>query len=66
LDHVLVGSFNAAPQPNPKEVAEWKYIDLEDLAADIRINPTNYTAWFLKIFDQVHDYFLAEIRKNEQ
>lgn len=66
LDHVLVGTFNEAPQPNPEEVADWKYIDLEDLAADIRINPTNYTAWFLKIFDQVHDYFLAEIRKNEQ
>jgi isopentenyl-diphosphate Delta-isomerase len=31
LDHVLVGTFNDTPQPNPEEVMDWKYIDLEEI-----------------------------------
>lgn len=31
FDHILVGKYEEAPQPNPDEVASWKWVDLEEL-----------------------------------
>lgn len=45
LDHVLFGEFEGNPVPNPDEVANWKYITLEDLKAEIEANPEQYTIW---------------------
>jgi isopentenyl-diphosphate delta-isomerase len=46
LDHVLFGHYNGAPQVNPEEVCDWKYVSLGVLQQDISENPNNYTAWF--------------------
>ncbi|HLV42705.1 MAG TPA: isopentenyl-diphosphate Delta-isomerase [Brumimicrobium sp.] len=53
LDHVFVGKFNGEPLPNPEEVADYKYIEIEQLKADIKVAPEKYTVWFKKI---VEDY----------
>lgn len=46
FDHVLVGSFNGDPCPNPAEVMDWKYINWEELNQDVLHNPQAYTTWF--------------------
>ena len=46
LDHVFMGLHNDDPLINPEEVEEWKWIDVDDLLADIKENPDNYTVWF--------------------
>lgn len=56
-DHVLVGKFDDVPNPNPEEVCEWKWIEVDALRADIQLNPGNYTEWFKIIFDR----FLQEV-----
>jgi len=48
FDHVFVGKFDGFPEPNPEEVKEWKWINMEKLKKDIRETPQNYTPW-LKI-----------------
>ena len=48
FDHVFIGNFDDNPLPNPKEVDEWKWVNLEELKRDIKENPTNYSYW-LKI-----------------
>ena len=53
LDHVLIGYSDVAPVPNPEEVAAYKYISPKELAADIALNPSNYTAWFKICFPEV-------------
>lgn len=53
-DHILVGSFNAEPDPNPDEVAAWKWVSLEDLKKDMKLNPHIYTEWFKIIFDKYY------------
>ena len=53
FDHLLVGSYNDAPKPNPDEVMGWKWISLEDLIQDIAINPDVYTPW-MKIILKDH------------
>jgi len=62
FDHVLIGNYSLAPKPNPAEVGDWKYMDLELLKVDIKERPEQYTIWFLEIFDQVKDYFLTAER----
>lgn len=45
LDHVFVGISNKIPIPNRKEVSEFKWVNLDELKADILANPTHYTPW---------------------
>jgi len=46
LDHVFFGVYNGAPEINLEEVAEWKWIHIDELLADVKANPDNYTVWF--------------------
>lgn len=55
VEHELVDIFVAAAgpdlavSPNPEEVAEVRWIDLCQLAAEVRRNPADYTPW-LRIY----------------
>ncbi|NOQ74820.1 MAG: isopentenyl-diphosphate Delta-isomerase [Crocinitomix sp.] len=60
FDHVLIGKYNVAPQPNPDEVSDWKFVNLEALALDLAQNPDHYTIWFQKIFEKTINHFLNE------
>ena len=46
FDHVFCGRFDGEPKPNPDEIDEWKWVDVEDLARDVRRRPERYTPWF--------------------
>ena len=56
LDHILIGHYNATPNINPEEVADWKWMDLEAVKKDMELNPENYTAWFKIIFDKFYHH----------
>ncbi len=56
FDHVLVGTYNGAPQINPDEVAAWKWMPLEAVKDDILTNPDEYTAWFKIIFERYYSH----------
>lgn len=45
FDHVIFGQYDDAPVMNPEEVANWKYISIEDLKKDIELEPEKYTIW---------------------
>lgn len=51
-DHVMVGSFDGTPKPDPAEVAEWRWVDMATLGADLKNNPEGYTYWFRISFDR--------------
>ncbi|MFK7787004.1 MAG: isopentenyl-diphosphate Delta-isomerase [Crocinitomicaceae bacterium] len=61
LDHVLIGRFNEAPNMNPDEVEDWKYIDLASLATDMAHHPEAYTEWFKIVFDRVRNVLNVSI-----
>jgi isopentenyl-diphosphate Delta-isomerase len=46
FDHVFCGEFNGDPHPNVDEIADWKWVGLADLEADLQSNPDDYTSWF--------------------
>lgn len=57
LDHVMIGYFENEPNINSDEVESWKWMNIEDVKADIEKNPTIYTVWFKIIFDKFYHYF---------
>ena len=56
FDHILIGNYNEDPKPNPEEVAEFKWMKLEDVQKDMANNPEIYTEWFKIIFDKYYSH----------
>lgn len=52
-DHVFTGKTDTDPEPDPEEVMEWKWMNVDAIAADMDANPNNYTIWFQLIFKDV-------------
>ncbi len=52
-DHVFFGVSNELPVPDPAEVAQYKYMDMKVLKADIESNSDAYTAWLKICFERV-------------
>lgn len=61
LDHVLLGYYEADPDPNPEEVAAWKWMPLDAVRAHLEACPEQYTAWFRIVFDR----FYVHITQND-
>ena len=53
LDRVFVGRYDGQPVPNPDEVDDWKWMDIEQLKGDVEENPEYYTYWFKLILNRV-------------
>ncbi len=56
-DHVLFGSFDGIPDPNPGEVSGWKYLSLDRIESELGAKPEAYTSWFRICFMQVLEHF---------
>lgn len=49
-DHVFVGRYIGPVNPDPEEVADFKWISKEELLQDINVHPEHYTYWMNEIF----------------
>ncbi|MFN3952713.1 MAG: isopentenyl-diphosphate Delta-isomerase [Thermaurantimonas sp.] len=56
FDHVFIGYYNDNPVINPQEVADYKWMPLDDVKRDIFENPDLYTEWFKIVFDRFYQY----------
>jgi len=56
FDHVFFGKFDVEPKPDPKEVAGWKWVSVEELKTDIKENPEKYSYWLKVSFNNVFQY----------
>ena len=45
FNHFFVGQFNEDPLPNDEEVADWRWMPVAELLADLESH-NHYTAWF--------------------
>lgn len=60
LDHVMVGYYNENPEINLEEVADWKWMSLEDIKRDMNENADLYTAWFKIIFSEFYHFIESQ------
>lgn len=44
--HVFGGMFDGSPEPNPSEVDAWRWQSLDDIIAETKSRPDDFTAWF--------------------
>ncbi|MDP6537815.1 MAG: isopentenyl-diphosphate Delta-isomerase [Gammaproteobacteria bacterium] len=51
-DHVYLGKFEGNPTPNAEEVCDWKWMNLELLQEDLKVNPDRYAYWLHHAFGQ--------------
>jgi len=47
-DHVLIGTHEGDPMPNPVEVQDYKWISPKALKEEMQLNPAKFTYWFAK------------------
>ncbi len=53
LDHVFIGFSNDNPNPDDREVSEWRKISIADLDREIEFNPDNFSGWFKLLYKRV-------------
>lgn len=63
LCSVYVGKFQGAIRPNKHEIAEWKYIEPDELTRDLLACPEQYTPWFKMEWEQIQKNYLDEIER---
>ncbi|MFQ6009871.1 MAG: isopentenyl-diphosphate Delta-isomerase [Candidatus Aenigmatarchaeota archaeon] len=57
FDHVFIGNYEGEIKPNPEEIAEIKWVTIDELKEDVSNNPQNYTPWFKIVLDKVIEHF---------
>jgi len=45
FDHVIFGTYEKDPKPNPEEVQDWKWVSMEALKNDLETKPSMFTPW---------------------
>ena len=46
FDHVLEGTFDGDPKPDPKEIDDFRWVEQAELLHSIETQPSIYTPWF--------------------
>jgi isopentenyl-diphosphate Delta-isomerase len=52
-DHVFVGRYDGSPGPDAGEVEDWKWVEVEALAEDLRERPRDYSYWLKASFGEL-------------
>ncbi|MFC1524701.1 isopentenyl-diphosphate Delta-isomerase [Thermodesulfobacteriota bacterium] len=56
VDHIFVGEFPGTMSPNPEEVADIRWITLEELQGSLASKPSDFTPWLLHILPPFADW----------
>jgi isopentenyl-diphosphate delta-isomerase len=64
LDHVFIGKCNAKPIPNPDEVEDWQWVDIDFLKLDVHNHPDKYTFWLRYVYDRFYLHYEAWEKQN--
>lgn len=52
-NHIFIGRFDGKPSPNLAEVADWKWMALEELRENALKRPSDYTSWLPSVTERV-------------
>ncbi|MGV3636311.1 MAG: isopentenyl-diphosphate Delta-isomerase [Flavobacteriales bacterium] len=56
LDHVYFGTISTTPEPNPMEVNDWRYVEVDALREELKAHPARFTAWFHICWPMVEEH----------
>jgi isopentenyl-diphosphate delta-isomerase len=55
FDHVFAGEYNGIISPDPEEVSNFCYKNLQEIRQSLLSYPQNYTAWFHLAFPKIEE-----------
>jgi isopentenyl-diphosphate delta-isomerase len=55
LDRVYYGNYEGKPTPNPEEVSDWRWMNIEALKKDLEDHPDQYVYWLKEAFDEFYE-----------
>jgi len=58
-DHVFIGYYDGAIQPDEDEVKDFCFVSMDEIKASIQSHPQKYTEWFKIAFPKVEEYLAA-------
>lgn len=61
-DHIYIGQYDGVPQLNKDEVGDYAYVNLDDLADQLRSDPQIFTTWFRMLLPR----FLEHVKQYEK
>lgn len=56
-DHVFVGEYDAGIHPDPAEVADYRYVSLDEIRKEITARPEQFTSWFKIAFPKIENWW---------
>ncbi len=56
-DHVFAGVYEGEMKPDPKEVADTRYYEMESIRTKLEKEPELFTTWFRIAFSQVEKFW---------
>ena len=59
---VYIGKSNDTVRVNDNEIADWRYIEPEDLTREVTDNPQNFTPWFKMEWTRLTSEYMNEIK----
>jgi len=62
FDHVFTGQYEGNPKPDQAEVAEWKWMNIKALKADLIKNPDAYSYWLKAAFDEFYERYIRIVK----
>ena len=57
VDHVFSGHYEGSVSPDPGEVAEYQYIEVDELARQIQAQPERFTPWLIRVWEDYRSCF---------
>jgi isopentenyl-diphosphate delta-isomerase len=63
---VYFGRYDGAVDVNMSEIADWRFVSVADLEADLERSPESYTPWFKMEWEHIREHFLDRILDNTQ
>ena len=57
VDHVFSGYYEGSVVPNSGEVADYQYVEVDELARQIQTYPERFTPWLKTVWNDYRSYF---------
>ncbi|MGZ3847460.1 MAG: isopentenyl-diphosphate Delta-isomerase, partial [Flavisolibacter sp.] len=56
-DHVFTGEYEGRLEPNPDEVSDFEYVDINEIKKQIQTDPVRFTSWFKIAFPRIETWW---------
>lgn len=54
FDHVFAGISDDVPLPDPMEVSDWKYVNVDVIKEELKQDPAQFSGWFKLLFEHIN------------